>query len=432
LASIRDVLKGNVLILTLGTSLRALSLFITFPYFSLYVRALGGSNVAIGIVTALSPLAAMFVYPIAGALSESYSRVRILVVVGALNACLYIVYTLAPDWRFLAAASFINGLMVFTFPATSSLLADSMDPDLRGRGYAVLSAIPSFIGILTPFAGAYLIEVLGLIPAMRALYALTVAAITVITMLNWRFLEETRAKEPSPRSDLPRIVSGSYRSLLETMRWMPGNLKLFALMHVLAFLFNSLTGPYWVLYAADVQRISVIDWGSILTLSTLVQVVLTIPAGSLIDRYDTRKITALAAGLSALPILAFPFLRGFWSILISFILISVANAFLIPSANALMVELVPRERRGMAMAILGRGWLHTNIKEKIGGGPGMGFVLTLPVVVGSLVSGYIYDVFPSAPWLLLGSALMVNAVLAVFSLQTGEEGEEDSPIKNGQ
>ena len=421
MASMRDVLKGNVLILTIGTSLRALSLFITFPYFSLYVRALGGSNVAIGIVTALSPLAAMFVYPIAGALSDSYSRVRILVVVGALNAGLYLVYTLAPDWRFLAAANFINGLMIFQFPATSSLLADSMDQNLRGRGYAVLSAIPSFIGILTPFAGAYLIDVLGLIPAMRVLYAITVAALTVITLLNWRFLKETRAKEPSPRSDLPRIAAGAYRRLWETVRWMPRNLKFYAVMLVLAFFFNSLTGPYWVLYAGDTQGISVLDWGSILTVSTLVQVVMTIPAGALIDRYDTKKIAALAVGLSALPILAFPFLRGFWLVLIAFIPISVANAFLIPAANALMVELVPRERRGMVMATLGRGMLLTNYRGGVGGGPGMGFVLTLPVVVGSLMSGYIYDAMPFAPWLFLGTALVVNAIIAAFYLKTKEE-----------
>jgi MFS family permease len=367
----------------------------------------------------------MFVYPIAGALSDSYSRVRILVVVGALNAGLYLVYTLAPDWRFLAAASFINGLMVFTFPATSSILADSMDPDLRGRGYAVLSAIPSFIGILTPFAGAYLIDVLGLIPAMRVLYAITVAALTVITLLNWRFLEKTRAKEPSPRSDLPRIAAGAYRRLWETVRWMPRNLKFYAVMLVLTFFFNSLTGPYWVLYAGDVQGISVLDWGSILTVSTLVQVVMTIPAGALIDRYDTVKITALAVGLSALPILAFPFLRGFWLVLMAFILISVANAFLIPAANALMVELVPRERRGMVMATLGRGVLLTNYRGGVGGGPGMGFVLTLPVVVGSLMSGYIYDAMPAALWLFLGTALVVNAIIAASLLKT-EKGIEGS------
>jgi hypothetical protein len=52
-------------------------------------------------------------------------------------------------------------------------------------------------------------------------------------------------------------------------------------------------------------------------------------------------------------------------------------------------------------------------------------------VVGSLMSGYIYDMFPSVPWLLLGSALMVNAVITVFYLRTGEAGDEDSRTKKG-
>ena len=421
MASIREVLKGNVLILTLGTALRALSLFITFPYFSLYVRELGGSNVVIGLVNALRPLAAMFVYPIAGAVTDNYSRVKILVLTGFLNAVLFLVYMLAPDWRFLAAANFLNGLMVFRFPASSALLADSLDPGLRGRGYAVLSAIPSFIGIVTPFLGAYLIEVLGLIPAMRLLYAITFVTLTLITLLNWRFLRETLSKPPSSRGELPGIVSGAYRRLWETLNWMPRNLKFYALMLVLVFFFNSLTGPYWVLYACDVQGVSVLSWGGILTVSMLIQVALTIPAGALVDRHDTKTITALATGLSVLPILAFPFLRGFWGVLIAFIPISVANAFLIPAANSLMVELIPQDRRGMVMATMGRGMLLTNYRGGVGGGPGMGFVLTLPVVVGSLISGYIYDAIPSAPWLLLGTALMVNAILAVFFLKTKEE-----------
>ena len=147
------------------------------------------------------------------------------------------------------------------------------------------------------------------------------------------------------------------------------------------------------------------------------------PAGALVDRHDTRKITALATGLSVLPILAFPFLRGFWGGLIAFIPISVANAFLIPAANSLMVELIPQDRRGMVMATMGRGMLLTNYRGGVGGGPGMGFVLTLPVVVGSLISGYIYDAIPSAPWLLLGTALLVNAILAAFFLRTKDENE---------
>ena len=150
LSSMREVLRGNVLVLTLGTVIRQLSLFMTFPFFSLYVVALGGSIVDIGLVNALRPLAAMFIYPVAGALADNYGRVKILVATGLLNAALYSVYMLAPDWRFLAAANFLNGLLVFSFPASSALLADSLDPGLRGRGFAAITGIPGLVGILSP------------------------------------------------------------------------------------------------------------------------------------------------------------------------------------------------------------------------------------------------------------------------------------------
>lgn len=418
MASMSEVLKGNVLILTLGTVLRALSLFITFPYFSLYIRELGGSNVVIGFVNSLLPLAAMFVYPIAGALADNYSRVKILVLTGVLNVALYPVYMLAPDWRYIAVVHFASGLLVFAFPASSALLADSLDPELMGRGYAILSGIPNLIGIVTPYLGAYLIESLGLVIAMRLLYALTLVTMIIITILNWKFLEEILSMPPRSREELPGIIKGAYRSLWEMVQWMPRNLKFYALMLILALFFNSLTGPYWVLYSSDVQGISILSWGSILTISMLIQVAMTIPAGALVDKYDTRRIAALTLGLSSLPIIAFPFLEGFWGVLIAVTIISGANAFLIPAANSLMVEMVPRERRGMVMAALGRGVLFTNLRGGVGGGPGMGFILTLPVVVGSLISGYIYNAIPLAPWLLLGVALGVNAILAALFLKT--------------
>lgn len=159
-----------------------------------------------------------------------------------------------------------------------------------------------------------------------------------------------------------------------------------------------------------------------MTLTTLIQVILAIPAGGLIDRYDKRRITALALALSVLPTLAFPFCGGLLGAVMVFIPLSVANSFLIPAAGALMADMVPRERRGMAMATLGRGFLLINVRGGVGGGPGMGFILTFPVIIGSFLGGYIYDTCPSVPWLLLGASLAVNAVLATFFLTTRKNG----------
>ena len=424
LASVREVLQGNVLILTVSTIMRYLSLFITFPFFSLYVQALGGSTVDIGIVNALRPLAAMFIYPIAGALADGYGRVKILVFTGFVNAILYSVYMLAPDWRFLAAANFLNGLLVLRFPASSALLADSLDPRLRGRGFAAIMAIPGFVGILSPFIGGYLVTVLEVERAMKLLYAVTLLATLLITLMNWKFLEETLTEPTGSRADLPRIVRGSYRDVWETLKWLPRELRFYAVMLVITLFFNSLTAPYWVLYAKDVLGFRALDWGNLLTLTMVIQMGLTIPAGNLLDKYDKRRLVALALALSAVPALAFPFCGGFFGAVLIFVPIAAANAFLMPAAGALMADMVPSERRGMVMATLGRGMLFTNIRGGGGGGPGMGFILTLPVIIGSVLGGYIYGISPTSPWLLLGAALAVNAIIAAFLLRRLKKQDE--------
>lgn len=421
MASMREVLRGNVLVLMLGTVIRQLSLFITFPYFSLYIRALGGSNVVIGQVNALRPLAAMFIYPIAGALADSYGRVKIIVAMGYLNAALYLLYMLAPDWRFLAAATLLNGLLVFSFPASSALLADSLPSELRGRGFAAITAIPGFVGILSPFIGGYLITVYGVERAMRLLYAVTVVATALIATMNLKFLRETLTRPDGAHQGLTSVIRGSYSGLWETLRWMPRSLRVYGLVLVLGLFFNSLTGPYWVVYGTDLIGMSGFEWGSLLLVANLVQVFLSLPAGALIDRYDKRKTLALALVLSTLPVLAFPFCGTFLGTLLVFVPLAVANAFMLPAAGALMADMVPPERRGRTMAALGRGMISVNYRGGGGGGPGMGFILTFPTVIGFLIGGYVYNTGPSIPWLLLGGALALSALLSVLFIETPKQ-----------
>ncbi|NIP36210.1 MAG: MFS transporter, partial [Thermoplasmata archaeon] len=54
-----------------------------------------------------------------------------------------------------------------------------------------------------------------------------------------------------------------------------------------------------MIYAKDVLGVSALGWGSLLTLSTVIRVLLSIPAGGIIDRYDKRRIAVLALALSA-------------------------------------------------------------------------------------------------------------------------------------
>ncbi|MFW6109364.1 MAG: hypothetical protein ACOC6N_02835 [archaeon] len=39
-----------------------------------------------------------------------------------------VIYVLAPSWEWIAVGALIQGFMVFAFPPTSAILADSMEP----------------------------------------------------------------------------------------------------------------------------------------------------------------------------------------------------------------------------------------------------------------------------------------------------------------
>jgi hypothetical protein len=79
-----------------------------------------------GLVNSLLFFAALFVYPIAGFIADRYSRVKVITASEYISAVLLLIFALAPDWKALALGNFLNGLMVFTFPAYSALIADSL------------------------------------------------------------------------------------------------------------------------------------------------------------------------------------------------------------------------------------------------------------------------------------------------------------------
>ena len=412
-------MRGNVLIIMLSNVIRQLTLFVTFPFFSLYIRALGGSNRVIGLVNALRPLSYMFLYPLAGGVADAYGRVKAIVLSGYLGVAIFLLYALAPDWRFLAAVVLIAGIRVIQFPASSALLADSMPREIRGRGYAVVTALPSFVGILSPFIGGYLISLYGVERAMRLLYILTAIASGVIATISLRCLRETLPERGE--INLRRLLINSYREFIDVVKGLPRDLRLYALMLILSTFSLGLSTPYWVVYARDVIGLTPYEWGIILTALSLIYSILTLPAGLIIDRYDRSRIIALCLAAAIPSIVAFPHSRGFHQTLLIMLPIAVVNAFLFPAAGALMADMTPREMRGRVMAALGRGMLIINYRGGGGGGPGMGFFLTIPSILGFLLGGLIYDANPLYPWLILASAAAVNSALALMLRVRGED-----------
>lgn len=419
-------MKGNILVITITNIEWFFAMRMAFPYFSLYVRELGGTMTAIGFVNVFRALASLFMYPIAGQIADSMGRVKVIGITRILSALMYLFYIFAPNWFALAAGNFFMGLLIFHFPATSAITADSLSPEQRGIGFATIMAIPGAIAILAPYVGAYIITEYGRDPGIRYLYTITMICGLATAIIYLRFLKETTKKPKSKLGlqNLPSLINESYRGVWETLKWMPKSLKALALIMAMSLFFNWIASSFWIIYGVDIIKLTELEWGLILLLVSGLRVGLSIPAGIIVDKFGKKRTIIAAFALSILPVSLFVYCRTFLQTLIVLLVISIANSFLLPACETLLADSVPREKRGRVMAALGRGMLMIMAEGGgEGGGPGIGLLLTIPMMLGSLASGYIYSFNPVYPWFLLSSALALCLILTIVIVKEPEKPE---------
>jgi MFS family permease len=418
-------LKGNVLVMTITRTLGFFARGAVFPYVSLYVLALGGTTTDVGFIDSLRPLASLLIFPIAGLLADRSGRVKLIVIAGYLSALTYLFHVFANDWIMLAVGNFINGMIVFHFPAQSALMADSLLPEQRGIGFATSSAIPGAIAVVAPYFAGYLIDKMGIDPAIRYLYFLLLASYAVSSTIQMKFLKDTvkRPKLDLNISKFKSFIVESYRSVIIILKWMPTSLRVLTLVIALSFTANAMCGPFWVIYGTQKIGLSASEWGLLILISSAFRIALSIPAGSAVDHFGKRKAIIASFILTIPAIFFFTYANDFIDVLIVLLILSTTNAILIPASSALLADLVPRDMRGRVMAAMGRGALMINPGRGGGGGPGMGYIFSLPVMFGAIIGGYIYSINPFYPWLLQSIFLLGSLIISLILLHEPEKAE---------
>jgi MFS family permease len=414
-------MKGNVLVLTLTRAAQMFSIRMTMPFFSLFIISLGGQPTDIGYIRTLRTLASLLIFPIAGYITDKQGRVKVIALAGYMSSLTFLFYIFATDWTHVALGTFIQGLVMIHFPALGAIMADSLPPHRRGIGFALSMAIPGTISILSPYIAGYLIDRFGVITAMRWLFAITLVLRIFSSTIRLKFLEETVDSTSSNifLSNIPMMIKQSYKSAIEGLKWMPRNLWFLASIMMMTSVTNAIVGPYWVLYGIDVIGLTVTQWGLIGLTAALTSSLIGIPAGLVVDKVSKRKIIIAGLAFTVVPVIFFIYSRSFWEVLVLTIVISAANAFLMPTCQTIVAMSVPREWRGRIMSAIGRGIIMVTGPGVGGGGggPGMGFLLTIPIIMGSLVGGFIYSANPLYSWFLLTGALVVSIVISVFFLR---------------
>jgi MFS family permease len=416
-----EFLKGNALVMTVCECIWRSTVDIVVPFVSLYVLELGGNYQTIGFIMSGASLASMILYPLGGYIADYQGRIKLIGYMTFMYAFAFLVTGLGESWQWLALGMFMQNLTTFYWPAIQALMADSIPPRQRGLGFATVEAIPAAFGLIAPLTGAWLIGLLGMRTAMRGLYFSAFIIASGLALFRLRFLKETIANpqqlDLSPKG-IARLVADSYRGVFTTLSGITRELWVLSLL-VTALVFSaSFASSFWVIRATKVIGLSLPEWATVIMASGVVGVLLGIPAGRLIDRLSKRLVAAVCIILGAALSFLFLSATSFSEVLILALMAATVDAFLNPSLKSLFADLTPRSVRGRAMALVGGGGL--NLMRNVFAGSILAKVF---LTIGSFLSGYVYSLDSSLPWLILSGAMLIIGICFILFVRDPVEPE---------
>ena len=281
---------------------------------------------------------------------------------------------------------------------------------------ATMAGLTGGLALFAPFVAGLAIDAWGVDPGMRILYVALAAAYAVGATINLVFIRETREPPPEAVSaaSLGRTLSRSYTGIPALLRGFPPSLRAVSAVIILCLIANGVASPFWVVYAKTHIGLSASQWGLILLVEAGLRNLTTIPAGFLADRLGRAPFVVAALLVSA--VVPLYLLAGSFGYVLGIrCAIAVAAAFFSPAMGALLADTVPSGIRGRVMAAIGRGSVSIGASAGGMGGPGTGFLTTLPLMAAALCSGLLYAWTPSAPFLcVFGLTLAAALVSAVF------------------
>lgn len=416
--TLRELMKGNILVLTVSRIIWSLSSSIVWPYQSLFIQDLGGTKPIIGLITALGNFTGMLFYPLGGYIADKSGRAKLVGYATLLFASSFLIYAFAPSWEWIAVAISVQQLVLFYMPALNAIMADSIPPGARGKILSLTISIPEAVRILAPFIGGWLIERYTRVPAMRIGYILSFITAMAVGVMRIKYLKETLPPTEF-KWDLKEIFIESYKDIWKSSKWIFSNLKGYTVIAMVLIFVASLVQPFWVIYANEIVGMSEWQWGQMLLIAGITKTLVSLYVGNYVDRIGPRKCMMIAFALGIPGMLAFPYVTGFISVTLVYMLLVLANAFVWISSGVYLANIIPRNIRGRIMAGLGQG-IPLGIS---GGGYAQGFVLFIPNMLGSMVSGFIYEINPMYPWYINSITLLACLVITVFMVKEPDHAE---------
>lgn len=380
-ARVRDLLRGNVLWLSLVSLLNDTASEMIYPLLPFFLTTtLGASATALGVIEGAADSASSLVKLLGGWVSDRFGR-RPLVTTGygIAGAVRPVLAAVTAPWQVLALRLTDRFGKGIRSAPRDALLAESVAPERRGAAFGLHRAADHLGAAIGPLlASALLLLWPG--ELRRVFLIAAIPGLVAAALVLWK-VRETRTPQATPRV---RVPGDDARTAFD-----PVFVRYLAILVV--FTLGNATDAFLLLRAADLG-VPIAAVPILWAVHHIVKSALSVPGGVLADRVGPRRAIAAGWVVYALTYGGFAVADQAWHAWVLFVVYGVFHALTEAPEKALVARMAPEGRRGAAF-----GAYHAAIG-----------VAALPA---SLAFGVLWDRFgPGVPFL-AGAGLALLATL---------------------
>jgi len=362
--TIKDVFSNkNILAIAITTSLITLSDMGWRPFWSLYLKnELGASIAAVGLLSMIQSSERLVFQLPGGILADKWGRRKIIVLGTALRIVTPILYLFATHWTHVVWALLVNGATSIYMPAFNAIIADSLPETERGAGYGAYRMITSTPRIFSPVIGGVIMDSFGYMEGVRIFLLVSLVVNVIVTLVRWRVITETLVVESESKGRQRVQDKKSLRENVKETFDLPQTIWMMVVVAVLSSFGTRMVMDFASIYAVEIIGLSNTQLGLVSTTAGFVTAALALPGGMLSDRFGRKPMIVISRAAMPISLFFVTISTNFQQYFIVQALNSLANALGGgggrgraggPAWNALIADIVPREKRGTVQGTIG-------------------------------------------------------------------------------
>ena len=309
-------------------------------FLPIYIMALGGGALAIGLLQAMDNLlSALYAFP-GGYLADRIGTKKSLLVFNLVAMAGFALVIVVPAWQaVLAGAVLFISWSAISLPATMSLIYKVLPTNKRTMGVTMHSLVRRIPMALGPLLGGLFISVWGERMGVRIAFGMALAMTVAALFLQQRMIADDRPGRASSGDTCPLTPEKNPIKLLEIMN--PA-MKRLLVTDILIRFCEQIPYAFVVVWSMKViaEPVSALQFGWLTAIEMATAVLVYIPVAYLADRTTKKPFVLITFGFFTLFPLVLLFSRSFEWLMAAFVLRGLKE-FGEPTRKSLIMDLAP-------------------------------------------------------------------------------------------